>query len=437
MRKKLSKKVETVVPDESKQLELNYFLKNLRKKGSREEKILDQREFKQLKMKCVVNLQPLSFPESSNSSSKVPNKNTRIEGSNKEAEGDLEAPKEIMREMCPNNEREYKDMTNDELINLVKSKDQVIERLKSNVENKVLHEKMLLLEEELCMKNKLLNELQHETDSSVIEPQLYFDENLSRISASSKSSDDSVEILQECLSIASKNVSSLMKIKSEPVIGNEFDNTNESFDFSQESLDTDNSSAMDVSINTSTPVHPKIVSTKSLSKKNTKSQRSKKKANATVGNIVDNILDNEDMDKGEQTKNTSFPLEKPGKAKAKPQRSKKNFNTTVGNIVDNLLDNEDMEKGDQRKNTSLPLETLKLTTNKNTGKGVRSKVAVAPSNTLSSWLSSSSTTNQPKTRKRKREDDVHESSNDAQIKIQPFATLCAKWSNIFKQDIEG
>ena len=228
-----------------------------------------------------------------------------------------------------------------------------------------------------------------------------------------------------------------MKIKSEPVIGNEFDNTNESFDFSQESLDTDNSSAMDVSINTSTPVHPKIVSTKSLSKKNTKSQRSKKKANATVGNIVDNILDNEDMDKGEQTKNTSFPLEKPGKAKAKPQRSKKNFNTTVGNIVDNLLDNEDMEKGDQRKNTSLPLETLKLTTNKNTGKGVRSKVAVAPSNTLSSWLSSSSTTNQPKSRKRKREDDVHESSNDAQIKIQPFATLCAKWSNIFKQDIEG
>merc|ERR1719322_628322 len=107
-------------------------------------------------MKCVVNLQPLSFPESSNSSSKVPNKNTRIEGSNKEAEGDLEAPKEIMREMCPNNEREYyNDMTNAELINLVKSKDQV------------LHEKMLLLEEELCMKNKLLNELQHETDSSV------------------------------------------------------------------------------------------------------------------------------------------------------------------------------------------------------------------------------------------------------------------------------
>merc|ERR1719348_1840201 len=389
-------------------------------------------------MKCVVNLQPLSFPESSNSSSKVPNKNTRIEGSNKEAEGDLEAPKEIMREMCPNNEREYyNDLTNAELINLVKSKDQVIERLKSNVENKVLHEKMLILEEELCMKNKLLNELQHETDSSVIEPQLYFYENLSGISASSKSSDDSVEILQECLSIASKNVSSLMKIKSEPVIGNEFDNTNESFDFSQESLDTDNSSAMDVSINTSTPVHPKIVSTKSLSKKNTKSQRSKKKANATVGNIVDNILDNEDIDKVEQTKNTSLPLEKPVKAKAKPQRSKKNFNTTVGNIVDNLLDNEDMEKGDQRKNTSLPLETPKLTTNKNTGKGVRSKVAVAPSNTLSSWLSSSSTTNQPKSRKRKREDDVRESPKEAQIKIQPFASLCAKWSNIFKQDIEG
>merc|ERR1719300_1480591 len=278
-------------------------------------------------MKCVVNLQPLSFPDSSKSSSKVPFKNTRIEGSIKEAEGDLEAPEEIMREMCPNNDREYNDMTNDELINLVKSKDRVIERLKSNVENKVLHEKMLVLEEELCMKNKLLNELQHETDSSVIEPQLYFDENLSRISASSKSSDDSVEILQECLSIASKNVSSLMKIKSEPVIGNEFDNTNESFDFSQESLDTDNSSAMDVSINTSTPVHPKIVSTKSLSK----SQRSKKKPNATVGNIVDNILDNEDMDKGEQTKNSSLPLEKPGKAKAKPQtqRSKKKFNTTV------------------------------------------------------------------------------------------------------------
>ena len=196
MRKKLSKKVETVVPDESKQLELNYFLKNLRKKGSREEKILDQSEFKQLKMKCVVNLQPLSFPESSKSSIKVPNKNTRIEGTIKEAEGNLVAPEEIMREMCPNNDREYNDMTNDELINLVKSKDQVIERLKSNVENKVLHEKMLVLEEELCMKNKLLNELQHETDSSVIEPQLYFDENLSRISASSKSSDDSVEILQ-------------------------------------------------------------------------------------------------------------------------------------------------------------------------------------------------------------------------------------------------
>merc|ERR1719342_323220 len=388
-------------------------------------------------MKCVVNLQPLSFPESSKSSSTAPNKNTRIEESSIEAEGNLVAPEEIMREMCPNNEREYNDMTNDELINLVKSKDQVIERLKSNVENKVLHEKMLILEEELCMKNKLLNELQHETDSSVIEPQLYFDENLSRISASSKSSDDSVEILQECLSIASKNVSSLMKIKSEPVIGNEFDNTNESFDFSQESLDTDNSSAMDVSINTSTPVHPKIVSTKSLSKKNTKSQRSKKKPNATVGNIVDNILDNEDMVKGEQTKNTSLPLEKPGKVKAKPQRTKKKFNTTVGNIIDNLLDNEDMEKVDQRKNTSLPLDTPKLTTNKNTGKGVRSKVAVAPSNTLSSWLSSSSTTNQPKSRKRKREDDVHESSNDAQIKIQPFASLCAKWSNIFKQDIEG
>merc|ERR1719342_551331 len=380
-------------------------------------------------MKCVVNLQLLSFPESSKSSSTVPNKNTRIEESIIEAEGNLVAPKEIMREMCPYNEREYNDMTNDELINLVKSKDQVIERLKSNVENKVLHEKMLILEEELCMKNKLLNELQHETDSSVIEPQLYFDENLSRISASSKSSDDSVEILQECLSIASKKVSSLMKIKSEPVIGNEFDNTNESFDFSQESLDTDDSSAMDVSINTSTPVHPKIVSTKSLSK----SQRSKKKPNATVGNIVDNILDNEDMDKGEQTKNTSLPLEKPGKAKAKPQtqRSKKKFNTTVGNIVDNLLDNEDKEKGDPRKNTSLPLETPKLTTNKNTGKGVRSKV------TLSSWLSSSSTTNQLKSRKRKREDDVHESSKDAQIKIQPFASLCAKWSNIFKQDIEG
>merc|ERR1719342_999488 len=315
-------------------------------------------------MKCVVNLQPLSFPESSKSSSTVPNKNTRIEESIIEAERNLVAPKEIMREMCPNNDREYNDMTNDELINLVKSKDQVIERLKSNVENKVLHEKMLILEEELCMKNKLLNELQHETDSSVIEPQLYFDENLSGISASSKSSDDSVEILQECLSIASKNVSSLMKIKSEPVIGNEFDNTNESFDFSRESLDTDNSSAMDVSINTSTPVHPKIVSTKSLSKKNTKSQRSKKKANATVGNIVDNILDNEDMDKGEQTKNTSLPLEKPGKAKAKPQWSKMKFNTPVGNIVDNLLDNEHMEKGDQRKNTSLPLETPKLTTNK-------------------------------------------------------------------------
>ena len=196
MRKKLSKKVETVVPDESKQLELNYFLKNLRKKGSREEKILDQSEFKQLKMKCVVNLQPLSFPESSKSSSTVPNKNTRIEELITEAEGNLVAPEEIMREMCPNNDREYNDMTNDELINLVKSKDQVIERLKSNVENKVLHEKMLVLEEELCMKNKLLNELQHETDSSVIEPQLYFDENLSRISASSKSSDDSVEILQ-------------------------------------------------------------------------------------------------------------------------------------------------------------------------------------------------------------------------------------------------
>merc|ERR1719348_1354784 len=255
-------------------------------------------------MKCVVNLQPLSFPESSKSSSTVPNKNTRIEESIIEVEGDLVAPEEIMREMCPNNDREYNDMTNDELINLVKSKDQVIERLKSNVENKVLHEKMLILEEELCMKNKLLNELQHETDSSVIEPQLYFDGNLSRISA--KSSDDSVEILQECLSIASKNVSSLMKIKSEPVIGNEFDNTNDSFDFSQESLDTDNSSAMDVSINTSTPVHPKIVSTKSLSKKNTKSQRSKKKANATVGNIVDNILDNEDMEKGEQRKKYFF-----------------------------------------------------------------------------------------------------------------------------------
>jgi len=437
MRKKLSKKVETVVPDDSKQLELNYFLKNLRKKGSREEKVLDQSEFKQLKMKCVVNLQPLSFPESSKSSSTVPNKNTRIEESIIEVEGDLVAPEEIMREMCPNNDRDN-DMTNVELINLVKSKDQVIERLKSNVENKVLHEKMLILEEELCMKNKLLNELQHETDSSVIEPQLYFDENLSGISASSKSSDDSVEILQECLSIASKNVSSLMKIKSEPVIGNEFDNTNDSFDFSQESLDTDNSSAaMDVSINTSTPVHPKIVSTKSLSKKNTKSQQSKKKPNATVGNIVDNILDNEDMDKGEQTKNTSLPLEKPGKAKAKPQRTKKKFNTTVGNIIDNLLDNEDMEKGDQRKNTSLPLETPKLTTNKNTGKGVRSKVAVAPSNTLSSWLSSSSTTNQPKSRKRKREDDFRESSKEAQIKIQPFASLCAKWSNIFKQDIEG
>ena len=196
MRKKLSKKLETVVPDESKQLELNYFLKNLRKKGSREEKVLDQSEFKQLKMKCVVNLQPLSFPESSKSSSTVPNKNTRIEESIIEVEGDLVAPEEIMREMCPNNDREYNDMTNDELINLVKSKDQVIERLKSNVENKVLHEKMLILEEELCMKNKLLNELQHETDSSVIEPQLYFDENLSRISASSKSSDDSVEILQ-------------------------------------------------------------------------------------------------------------------------------------------------------------------------------------------------------------------------------------------------
>merc|ERR1719342_251442 len=388
-------------------------------------------------MKCVVNLQPLSFPESSKSSSTVPNKNTRIEELITEAEGNLVAPEEIMREMCPNNDREYNDMTNDELINLVKSKDQVIERLKSNVENKVLHEKMLVLEEELCMKNKLLNELQHETDSSVIEPQLYFDENLSRISASSKSSDDSVEILQECLSIASKNVSSLMKIKSEPVIGNEFDNTNESFDFSQESLDTDNSSAMDVSINTSTPVHPKIVSTKSLSKKNTKSQRSNKKPNATVGNIVDNILDNEDMDKGEQTKNTSLPLEKPEKAKAKSQQSKKKPNATVGNIVDNLLDNEDVEKGDQRKNTSLPLETPKLTTSKNIGKGVRSKVAVAPSNTLSSWLSSSSTTNQPKSRKRKREDDVHESSKDAQIKIQPFASLCAKWSNIFKQDIEG
>ena len=196
MRKKLSKKLETVVPDESKQLELNYFLKNLRKKGSREEKVLDQSEFKQLKMKCVVNLQPLSFPESSKSSSTVPNKNTRIEESIIEVEGDLVAPEEIMREMCPNNDREYNDMTNDELINLVKSKDQVIERLKSNVENKVLHEKMLILEEELCMKNKLLNELQHETDSSVIEPQLYFDDNLSGISASSKSSDDSVEILQ-------------------------------------------------------------------------------------------------------------------------------------------------------------------------------------------------------------------------------------------------
>ena len=147
-------------------------------------------------MKCVVNLQPLSFPESSKSSSTVPNKNTRIEESIIEVEGDLVAPEEIMREMCPNNDREYNDMTNDELINLVKSKDQVIERLKSNVENKVLHEKMLILEEELCMKNKLLNELQHETDSSVIEPQLYFDENLSGISASSKSSDDSVEILQ-------------------------------------------------------------------------------------------------------------------------------------------------------------------------------------------------------------------------------------------------
>merc|ERR1719300_2283197 len=155
-------------------------------------------------MKCVVNLQPLSFPESSKSSIKVPNKNTRIEGTIKEAEGNLVAPNEIMRKMCPNNEREYNDMTNAELINLVKSKDQVIERLKSNVENKVLHEKMLILEEELCMKNKLLNELQHETDSSVIEPQFYFDENLSGISASSKSSDDSVEILQECLSIASK-----------------------------------------------------------------------------------------------------------------------------------------------------------------------------------------------------------------------------------------
>merc|ERR1719348_2823849 len=129
-------------------------------------------------MKCVVNLQPMSFPESSKSSSTVPNKNTRIEESIIEVEGDLVAPEEIMRELCPNNDRDYNDMTNDELINLVKSKDQVIERLKSNVENKVLHEKMLILEEELCMKNKLLNEL-HETDSSVIEPQLYFDENLS------------------------------------------------------------------------------------------------------------------------------------------------------------------------------------------------------------------------------------------------------------------
>merc|ERR1712029_384605 len=123
--------------------------------------------------------------------------------------------------------------------------------------------------------------------------------------------------------------------------------------------------------------------------------------------------------------------------KGEASRSKKKLNTTVGNIVDNLLDNEDIEKGDQRKNTSLPLETPKLTTSKNTGKGVMSKVAVAPSNTLSSWLSSSSTTNQPKSRKRKREDDVHESSKDAQIKILPFASLCAKWSNIFKQDIEG
>merc|ERR1719414_935760 len=57
-------------------------------------------------MKCVVNLQPLSFPDSSKSSSKVPFKNTRIEGSIKEAEGDLEAPEE-MRELSPNNDREY------------------------------------------------------------------------------------------------------------------------------------------------------------------------------------------------------------------------------------------------------------------------------------------------------------------------------------------
>merc|ERR1719348_131635 len=305
-------------------------------------------------MKCVVNLQPMSFPESSKSSSTVPNKNTRIEESIIEVEGDLVAPEEIMREMCPNNDREYNDMTNDELINLVKSKDQVIERLMSNVDNKVLHEKMLILEEELCMKNKLLNELQHETDSSVIEPQLYFDENLSRISASSASSDDSIEILQECLSIASKNVSSLMNIKSEPVVGDDVSNPNESLNlnFSQESIDTDNSTALDISINTSTPVHPKIISTKSLSK--------------------------------------------PGKETSRSQRSRKKHNNTVGNIVDNLLDEEALEKGDQSKNTSFPLETPQVTKNprnRNTGRGrgSRSKVSVASSNALSSWLSASST----------------------------------------------
>jgi len=297
-------------------------------------------------------------------------------------------------------------MTQTELIDLVIRRDQEIDRLMSNVDNKVLHEKMLILEEELCMKNKLLNELQHEiqheTNSSVIEPQFFFDENLSRISASSASSDDSIEILQECLSIASKNVSSLMKIKSEPVVEDEVCNPIESLNlnFSQESIDTDNSTALDISINTSTPVHPKIISTKSLSK--------------------------------------------PGKETSRSQRSKKKHNNSVGNIVDNLLDEEALGKGDQSKNTSLPLETPQMTKNprnKNTrrGRGTRSKVSVASSNSLSSWLSASSTPiNEPKkSRKRKREDDPQEKSEEVPIKLQPFASLCAKWSNIFKHDFEG
>merc|ERR1711915_894593 len=116
----------------------------------------------------------------------------------------------------------------------------------------------------------------------------------------------------------------------------------------------------------------------------------------------------------------------------------------IGNIVDNLLDEEALEEGDQSKNDSLPLETPQMTKsqrNRSTGRGrgTRSKVSVASSNALSSWLSASSTpTNEPKrSRKRKREDDPQESSEDVPIKLQPFASLCAKWSNIFKNDFEG